>query len=66
MQPKLEKGDNHDSPDVDIESMVERSGCASVYYELEECLGEHDRKWSKCQNFVKALKACDEKRKEPS
>jgi hypothetical protein len=43
---------------VDIDKMIERSGCASVYYALEECLGEHDRNWVKCQNAVRDLKTC--------
>jgi hypothetical protein len=29
--------------------MIERSGCNDIYSALEECLGEHDRDWRKCQ-----------------
>ncbi len=33
------------------------------YYELEECMGEADRKWSKCQAQVTALKVCHQAQK---
>lgn len=32
--------------------------CAQRYFQLEECLAEHDRDWSKCQREVKALQTC--------
>ena len=35
--------------DVDIEDMIETSGCSDIYMKLEECLGEADRDWRKCQ-----------------
>lgn len=35
--------------DVDIEDMIEKSGCNSIYMQLEECLGENDRDWRRCQ-----------------
>lgn len=35
--------------DVDIEDMIEKSGCNDIYMLLEECLGENDRDWRKCQ-----------------
>ena len=44
--------------EVDIESMIDRSGCGAPYYELEECLGEHDRDWKKCQKEVRDLQTC--------
>ena len=37
------------SAEVDIGDMIEKSGCNDRYSELEECLGEHDRDWRKCQ-----------------
>jgi hypothetical protein len=37
------------SAEVDIGDMIEKSGCNDKYSELEECLGEHDRDWRKCQ-----------------
>ena len=46
--------------EVDIEAMITRSGCSKIYYDLEECLGEHDRDWRKCQKEVKALKVCND------
>jgi cytochrome c oxidase assembly factor 4 len=44
--------------EVDIEGMIDRSGCGPAYYELEECLGEHDRNWKMCQKEVHALREC--------
>ena len=45
----------------DITTMMDRDTCASAYYVLlEECLGENDRNWSKCQKEVKLLKMCTE------
>ena len=39
--------------EVDIEEAIDRSGCSLDYYRLEECLGEHDRDWRRCQAQVK-------------
>ena len=50
--------------EVNIEDMIEKSGCSKVYYDLEECLGENDRKWQLCQQEVHALKECNTKKKE--
>ena len=41
-----------------IDRMIKDSGCSKQYYALEECMGEHDRAWSKCQAEVKALRLC--------
>ena len=49
--------------DCDIDDMIEKSGCAKVYYELEECMGVNDRVWSKCQVEVKTLKLCNDQQK---
>ncbi|CAM9310281.1 unnamed protein product [Discosporangium mesarthrocarpum] len=38
--------------EVDIEVAISRSGCSVDYYHLEDCLGEHDRDWRKCQEEV--------------
>lgn len=38
--------------EVDIEEAIDRSGCSLDYYRLEECLGEHDRDWRRCQDQV--------------
>lgn len=44
--------------EVDIEEAIDKSGCASVYYQLEDCLGEHDRDWRRCQDQVRTLVTC--------
>lgn len=38
--------------EVDIENAIERSRCSVDYYRLEDCLGDHDRDWRKCQEQV--------------
>lgn len=43
----------------DIDSMIEKSGCSQIYFKLEDCLGENDRDWTKCQAEVKALQKCN-------
>ena len=49
------------STDIDdIEGMIERGGCANAYYKMEECLGEYDRDWTKCQETVQELKQCND------
>lgn len=58
----LHKGSARTRPECDITAMIERSGCSKVYYDLEECLGEHDRNWSKCQVEVHALQMCSKKK----
>ena len=42
--------------------MIQKSGCALPYFKLEECLGEHDRDWRKCQDQVIALRTCSQNR----
>eukprot|EP00241_Pyramimonas_parkeae_P013599 CAMPEP_0114256630 /NCGR_PEP_ID=MMETSP0058-20121206/18273_1 /TAXON_ID=36894 /ORGANISM="Pyramimonas parkeae, CCMP726" /LENGTH=72 /DNA_ID=CAMNT_0001371245 /DNA_START=301 /DNA_END=522 /DNA_ORIENTATION=+ len=44
--------------DEDIDPMVDQQGCGKVYAMLEECLGENDRDWRKCQDEVEKLKVC--------
>ncbi|CAK4317596.1 unnamed protein product [Aphanomyces euteiches] len=39
--------------------MIERNKCAKEYYKLEECLGEFDRDWTKCQDVVRLLRLCN-------
>lgn len=53
---KGSKGSNSDS--CDIGEMVDKNPCSKEYYALEECLGEHNRNWTKCQNEVRGLKLC--------
>lgn len=48
------------SDDVDIDGIIEKSGCSVTYFALEECMGEHDRDWRKCQEAVKALRSCSQ------
>jgi cytochrome c oxidase assembly factor 4 len=47
--------------DMDIDDMIEKMGCAKEYYRLEDCLGEHDRDWTKCQGVVKELRQCNDR-----
>jgi hypothetical protein len=37
------------SGELDIGDMIEKSGCNDFYSNLEECLGENNRDWRKCQ-----------------
>eukprot|EP01039_Chlorochromonas_danica_P000374 gene374-406_t len=48
--------------EVDISAMIDHSGCAQIYYDLEECLGENDRDWRKCQTLVQSWKVCYQKK----
>ena len=48
------------SGELDINEMIEKSGCNDFYSSLEECLGENARDWRKCQLEVKALKKCND------
>ena len=41
--------------DGDIQAKIDSSPCAAVYYALEECLIEEERKWNRCQIQVSAL-----------
>jgi len=50
--------------EADIDAMIEKSGCSASYFQLEECLGEHDRDWRKCQEQVKELQRCSTKSKQ--
>lgn len=46
-------------PDAEeVDPLLEQTGCAQPYTALEECLGENDRDWTKCQKEVQALKEC--------
>ncbi|KAL4434208.1 hypothetical protein ABPG75_000649 [Micractinium tetrahymenae] len=35
--------------DEEVDPLLEQTGCAKPYTALEECLGENDRDWTKCQ-----------------
>lgn len=56
--------DNHDNlhkgskGSHDIEEMVNNSKCSKQYFAFEDCLGEYDRNFSKCQDQIRILKLC--------
>ena len=45
--------------DVDIERLIDESGCAGMYRAVEECLAESGRDWRKCQREVREWKECE-------
>ena len=51
--------DRQDPPD--LSRMIENFGCTAEFEELENCLAEHDRSWSKCRAQVKSLAQCNKK-----
>jgi hypothetical protein len=44
---------------VNLTEIIERHPCAALVERLEECMGEHDRVWSRCQEEVRALRRCN-------
>ena len=44
--------------DVNLELLIERSGCAESFFAVELCMGERDRAWSACQEQVRRLRQC--------
>lgn len=54
----LKNREDKGAAELDINQMIEESGCSEVYFKLEECLGEHNREWRKCQLEVKQLQQC--------
>jgi cytochrome c oxidase assembly factor 4 len=62
MSESIHKGSKSTFKDVDINELIENSGCSPQYYALEECLGEYDRDWKKCQVQVKDLRSCNDKK----
>ena len=46
----------------EIADAIDANACVKEYYQLEECLGEHDRSFKACQHAVLALKTCNSKR----
>ena len=44
--------------DVNLELLIERSGCAEAFFAVELCMGERDRAWSACQEQVRRLRQC--------
>lgn len=47
-----------DDEDSDIEVMINKSKCAKQYLLLEQCLGDNNRNFAKCQVQIKLLKQC--------
>jgi hypothetical protein len=57
----LKNREDGEKAELDIQEMIDKSKCADIYHKLEECLGENDREWRKCQIEVKLLKDCNSK-----
>lgn len=57
--PPSTKGEEEEEEDEDP-YVTQLAGCSQVYLQLETCLGEHDRDWTKCQDLVKRLQACSQ------
>ena len=38
-----------DRLDPDDDGLINQQGCGQLYLKLEECLGEHERDWRRCQ-----------------
>ena len=53
MSPSLGETPPDDDPYV-----AQLGRCATLYSELEECLGENKRDLTRCQYLVKALQVC--------
>ena len=47
-----------DGADSEIEVMINKSKCAKQYLLLEQCLGDNNRNFAKCQEQIKLLKLC--------
>lgn len=44
----------------DFDPIGDLKDCGDLYEELEVCLAEQNRDWTKCQKQVKAVRACVE------
>jgi hypothetical protein len=44
---------------LDVDEMIDNFACSRSYRNLEECLVQYDRNWSKCQEEVKLLQKCN-------
>ena len=49
---------NKEDDDSEIEVMINKSKCAKQYLLLEQCLGDNNRNFAKCQEQIKLLKLC--------
>ncbi|KAK4535635.1 hypothetical protein CDCA_CDCA05G1660 [Cyanidium caldarium] len=52
--------DDDEEEEEEEDALIDQQGCGHLYRELEECMGENDRDWSKCQSQVQALRRCYE------
>ena len=43
---------------MDIDDALEKKGCKQQFDELQLCLHENNRNWTKCQNLVKQWREC--------
>nr|CCA18907.1 AlNc14C59G4370 [Albugo laibachii Nc14] len=50
--------DTSDDKFIDIDESIKKMRCAKEYLQLEDCLVNENRDWTKCQIHVKALKCC--------
>jgi len=48
----LHKGSKMYAEDDDINDIIEKSKCSKIYFQLEECLADNNRNWTKCQQEV--------------
>ena len=53
--PAMATSPSHSGVASDV---LEKTGCAGLYEEVELCLAETDRDWSKCQQQLKTFQAC--------
>ena len=47
-----------DRLDPDDDGLTNQQGCGQLYLKLEECLGEHERDWRRCQEELGAFRRC--------
>jgi hypothetical protein len=48
----------------DDDPIINQDGCGRFYGLLEECMGEHNRDWRKCQAQLQAWRVCSERAKQ--
>jgi hypothetical protein len=47
-----------DRENVEDRSLTDQQGCGALYEVLEQCLGEHERDWRRCQEELVAFRRC--------
>ena len=45
----------------ELKVLIKSEACLLAHEQLVACMAEHNRSWSKCQTFVKALKLCQDR-----